>query len=1072
MGFYGNITNTSNTTFQFDRIYSNRLTMDANTNNDGIFIGRYVLVEYDKNADYPIIYTKDEKFYSSNPNDNNATQIQYLGEKTEPTQKSTSSEFYKDDIGQVQKVSFKDEFGNEIKYQVTFYKCIGGEGRLAQFELITVTSSQTNYTNNYAIDEKEYGDSFDSTVWVKSYTDNGFKYVQIAELNSVVPTFNLIVDRPTSVPLNPHFDKDSTNVNYNMHVQPQWGFRVATPDDPNLSDEDTQWIKYEYDSTEDKEKTLYATGIKDDGTPIWEEDKVSLPAAIYYNKKAFEPKGDEKGVITRRDNITQDSINLTLGKSGKKYNIHNGVEAGYATSVQDDTQELTINLPAIGNMMSDAWDIIHGPNRNDEMREFEENDSSKKRIDSLQGRLNSIAAIETNQIPIKRTDNGKLVGTKINGDKNHEVIDGLNNVLKIDDFTIDDAWIKTQVNADNTPNAISIHHTFNPTDNSDINKLNINNYDGIEGGSDSDEDTGFQKIIDQDTIQLYVPKVDAAGHVIGTDIDEIVLPYGYKHFITNGLTTITDLALDSSTGRKTTADNTQDTLAIDTKNKWLQIEITDDKVELAHEIHNIEQSDKTTTNLNDGTDTITIQDTVYDNAGHIIANQNHTYTLPYGFKYIEVANDGDTITDEPASTDGTQTADNTQDTLKLTTSNKWILLDGNTEDNVQFGHLLKTVSTTDSDQNLSSEISEEITFKVYDDSFDEAGHHNGRDTKVITMPFGYGKITGDSGSTAATATYDSLAINSNDDWIATEVPTEQSNTINIIHTGPVTTTARNEINKIPKFGESFEIEDWVFDEKGHKANLSTHTVTIPQGDLTDATANGADVITQLTFDKPTGLLTSTRTNVGALKLTGYELPTQITNNGILSADVSINENFGKLEFRLNKEVRDRQDAIAKEIDERNAAIASSISAIVDKDDDNTINKLAEVIDWINNNPSTATEMQAAIQDNTTAIETEETRAIEKENEIVTELNNTNTTLTNLSNQLNEVDEKASILTVNMQDEIDTRTQEVYTLNSRCNTLDYEVKQLIYKVTELTQQNQELLSRIEALENPEEPATNE
>ena len=38
MGFYGNITNTSNTTFQFDRIYPNRLAMDANVNNDGIFI--------------------------------------------------------------------------------------------------------------------------------------------------------------------------------------------------------------------------------------------------------------------------------------------------------------------------------------------------------------------------------------------------------------------------------------------------------------------------------------------------------------------------------------------------------------------------------------------------------------------------------------------------------------------------------------------------------------------------------------------------------------------------------------------------------------------------------------------------------------------------------------------------------------------------------------------------------------------------------------------------------------------------------------------------------------------------
>jgi hypothetical protein len=76
---------------------------------------------------------------------------------------------------------------------------------------------------NYSIDEKEYNKTtFDSTVWVKTSVQQGgnliAKYTLIAELNTVVPTFNLIVDRPTSVPLNPHFDKDSTNINYNMHV--------------------------------------------------------------------------------------------------------------------------------------------------------------------------------------------------------------------------------------------------------------------------------------------------------------------------------------------------------------------------------------------------------------------------------------------------------------------------------------------------------------------------------------------------------------------------------------------------------------------------------------------------------------------------------------------------------------------------------------------------------------------------------------------------------------------------------------------------------------------------------------
>jgi hypothetical protein len=50
---------------------------------------------------------------------------------------------------------------------------------------------------------------------------------------------------------------------------------------------------------------------------------------------------------------------------------------------------MRINLPAIGNMMSDAWDIIHGPNR----------DNSS--VDSLQGRLDFFTQeIKSNEIPV------------------------------------------------------------------------------------------------------------------------------------------------------------------------------------------------------------------------------------------------------------------------------------------------------------------------------------------------------------------------------------------------------------------------------------------------------------------------------------------------------------------------------------------------------------------------------------------------------------------------------------------------------------------------------------------------
>jgi hypothetical protein len=48
----------------------------------------------------------------------------------------------------------------------------------------------------------------------------------IAELNSVVPILDVSADAPTLAPIMPHFDKDSTNIYYKLHMQPSWGFRV------------------------------------------------------------------------------------------------------------------------------------------------------------------------------------------------------------------------------------------------------------------------------------------------------------------------------------------------------------------------------------------------------------------------------------------------------------------------------------------------------------------------------------------------------------------------------------------------------------------------------------------------------------------------------------------------------------------------------------------------------------------------------------------------------------------------------------------------------------------------------
>ena len=52
-GFYGRVTNQSKTSMTFDRVYHNRTAMKANASTDGVFTGRFVLIEYDE--ELPIV---------------------------------------------------------------------------------------------------------------------------------------------------------------------------------------------------------------------------------------------------------------------------------------------------------------------------------------------------------------------------------------------------------------------------------------------------------------------------------------------------------------------------------------------------------------------------------------------------------------------------------------------------------------------------------------------------------------------------------------------------------------------------------------------------------------------------------------------------------------------------------------------------------------------------------------------------------------------------------------------------------------------------------------------------------
>ena len=399
MSFYGNITNTSRTQFQFDKTFPNRKIMEEFANLDGVYIGRYVLVEYDKDlaADWTTVAFKKTingviTFYSSATAEEN-TRLRYgygniqQGKyiRVPAALKDTDSTYIYYDL----------DTDAEDRYQDKIYEILSSkEGETPKVSEVVVKGTYENdYIANYTIDRLAYGGGrgYDSTVWQKVYADGIERYVMIAELNTVVPTFGVSADAPTMSPVAPHFSADSTNMYYKVHWQPNWGLRVksAAPsitvkpiDDTGKTigdgspivmsstsktklptDENTYWLRSSYDASTDKQKNYYympainKETLKTSGE--WRDfsgvvsDNIKFPAAIYYNKAGFDP-----ATITYSDESIKDQISIEpTGLSGQTYNAHDGSGSKIP---QIDTQELSIMLPSIGDSVAKLWDLVYG----------------------------------------------------------------------------------------------------------------------------------------------------------------------------------------------------------------------------------------------------------------------------------------------------------------------------------------------------------------------------------------------------------------------------------------------------------------------------------------------------------------------------------------------------------------------------------------------------------------------------------------------------------------------------------------------------------------------------------------
>lgn len=398
MSFYGNIGDTSQISFQFDKIFSNRKEMDLACANgtDGVYQGRFVLVKYDNAQPYftgdilygfvnnsiavstngtipmfldahyqqPYIYTDYQKVSNPIADDYRNYYEKIIINGTTFYMSLTGSEQVTQDKDLYQKINtsmnavgintiiYKKDITTQ-SFDGKFYICVGpssvadqhdaNNNKYAAWKLISNYKDYGNYLSNFQIDANFYGKDFfdyrgyDATVWEKIYKEGIGKYIQIARLNSSIPAIDIINDQPTTLPSSVYIDAKSAPDFYQVHVPNNWGFRFkesTEEDPPSELLVEQEYITYERENASSAEQEAIV--------------KRPIAADVYFNIK-----GDSHQQYKTYDSNTPNEIKITpTGKSGKKYD----------EEIKTDTYELSVHLPMVGNMISDGYDLIYGEN--------------------------------------------------------------------------------------------------------------------------------------------------------------------------------------------------------------------------------------------------------------------------------------------------------------------------------------------------------------------------------------------------------------------------------------------------------------------------------------------------------------------------------------------------------------------------------------------------------------------------------------------------------------------------------------------------------------------------------------
>ena len=255
--FYGNMKNNSRASFIFDKVYPTRTAMETALNavdqddrpiGDGIFVNRYVLVDYHYALSDTII-TQDniDKYYVEVDSSIVTTQNFNTFFKRVVTNNV---------ISYVRPTSFNKNDGTAFYQKKVFLDRFEVDTEISDTELQETTSNlrETDlyYAHRYT-DWQNYHASYDCTVWMKIYADNKEHYILVAELDAKAPILEFVDDAPSCQDNSGHLDvRASTDLNYVYFIPNNWNMVLNkyNPDDPVERDENNNFYWHYQDDKE------------------------------------------------------------------------------------------------------------------------------------------------------------------------------------------------------------------------------------------------------------------------------------------------------------------------------------------------------------------------------------------------------------------------------------------------------------------------------------------------------------------------------------------------------------------------------------------------------------------------------------------------------------------------------------------------------------------------------------------------------------------------------------------------------------------------------------------------------